>query len=204
MTRKFDRNTLVIATHNVGKLKEFQHFLGDSVAIIQSAADHHLDAPEETGRSFRENAFIKARYVAENTGHVALADDSGLIIPLLGGQPGIHSADWTRGEKGIEGAYERIKEGLMKVEAMNKVVSASFHVALCIYWPDGVHEFVEASCVGHISFPPRGKNGHGYDPIFVPQGYQQTFAELSLEEKEELSHRGKALRALKKAFFEEA
>jgi XTP/dITP diphosphohydrolase len=202
VVRKFDQNTLVIATHNRGKLIEFQHFLGDCIPLIQSAADFQLDAPEETGRSFRENAMIKARHVSEETGKVSLADDSGLIIPLLGGQPGVHSADWIRTEKGIEGAFERIKEGLMHVEAVNKVVAASFHVALCLYWPDGVHEFVEASCSGHISFPPRGKNGHGYDPIFVPQGYQKTFAELSVDEKEKLSHRGKALRALKKAFFE--
>lgn len=202
MKRKFEGNTLVIATHNLGKLEEFKAFLSDYAPIIKSAADYELDAPEENGHSFRENALIKARYVAMHTGKIALADDSGLVIPVLGGKPGIRSAEWTKGKNGQQGAFDRIKEEILATGWGDKPVAAAFHVALCLYWPDGRHEFIEAHCDGHISYPPRGKFGHGYDPIFVPKGKDKTFAEINLDEKQEISHRGKAMRALVKAYFQ--
>lgn len=201
MIRKFTTNTLVVATHNRGKLVELNELLSPYVKHLKCAADYQLAAPEETGLTFRENALIKAKYVAERTDLPALADDSGLSIPLLGGKPGIHSADWMLGPKGAEGAFEMIKEMIQAVP-FREPIEASFHVAMVLYWPDGRYEIAEASCPGYISYPPRGKNGHGYDPIFVPRGSQKTFAEMTLGEKQQFSHRGKALRALIKMCFD--
>ncbi|MDD3371432.1 MAG: RdgB/HAM1 family non-canonical purine NTP pyrophosphatase [Alphaproteobacteria bacterium] len=189
----FDR--IVVATHNAGKLREFAELLKPFVKEIVSAGQLGLPSPEETGTTFAENARIKAMAAAKASGSVALADDSGLCIDALGGQPGIFSARWAA--DGIDKAMQRVQAELGNA----KDRSAHFSCVLTLCWPDGRVEFVEGRVDGTIAPAPRGIHGHGYDPVFIPDGYDLTFAEMPEEKKNKISHRGRATQALIERFF---
>lgn len=189
MPRHFDLPELLIASSNKNKLKELQQMLsGHSVKLI-SAAEFDIVPPEETGVTFAENAALKAKFYSEQTGLPALADDSGLCVDGLAGAPGIYSARWAEG--GFDQAIARIKQELGSAEA-----TARFACALCLWWPDGHSEQVEGTIEGTLTFPARGTNGFGYDPIFIPKNYDITFAEMDGNEKNTISHRSDAFRKL--------
>jgi non-canonical purine NTP pyrophosphatase (RdgB/HAM1 family) len=183
---------LVIATHNKGKLREFAGLLGLHVKNIVSASDLKLKEPEETGKSFVENAALKAKAAAKASNNVVLADDSGLCVTALDNAPGIYSARWAGPGKDFTMAMRRVHEELGKLEDR----SAAFVCALVLAWPDGHTEIVEDRVEGTIVWPPRGEAGFGYDPFFMPNGHSQTFGEMTQEEKDTLSHRSKAVREL--------
>ncbi len=188
---------LIIATHNKGKWREFATLLELHVNTILSAGDLNLPEPEETGATFAENALLKARAAAKAADSVALADDSGLCVNALGGQPGIYSARWGGPAKDSEMAMKRVHEELG--DAGDR--SAYFICVLALAWPDGHAETVEGRVNGALIWPPRGDQGHGYDPMFVPEGHRETFAEISPEEKDVISHRGRASRELMRKYF---
>jgi XTP/dITP diphosphohydrolase len=185
-------NTLVIASHNPGKLTEIKALLGEFPYVIKSAADYELEEPEETEITFEGNATIKAKFVANATGLVSLSDDSGLVIPSLGCVPGVDSAYWGGPDRNYTKAYERIKIDLGE----DKDPKAYLISVIALAWPQGEIKFFEGVCHGHISFPPRGEDGYAYDYIFVPDGYTETFAELGRGVKNKISHRANALQKL--------
>jgi XTP/dITP diphosphohydrolase len=195
--RRFTGDTLVIATHNAGKLREFQELLTPYVKEIMSAVQLNLPEPEETGKTFAENALLKARAAAQASGCVALADDSGLCVAALGGAPGLYSSRWAGPDKNYGLAMRRVHEELGAASDR----SAYFICVLALAWPDGHTETVEGRCDGAIVWPPRGDKGLGYDPVFVPEDHERTFAEMDAEEKHALSHRGKAMQALAATYF---
>ncbi len=188
---------IVIATHNAGKLREFSDLLRPYVKEIVSAGDLHLPSPEETGTTFAENAILKAKAAALSSGSLALADDSGLCVNALGGKPGIHSARWAEPKNDFVAAMKKIENELSD----SKDRSAYFTCVLALCRPDGVVETIEGRIDGAIAKAPRGTKGHGYDPIFVPNGYGITFAEMDEKEKNRISHRGLATKNLVKRFF---
>lgn len=183
---------LVIATHNQGKLAEFRALLRKHVPEIVSAGELGLPEPEETGTTFVENALLKAQAAAKAANCVALADDSGLCVTALNGDPGLYSARWAGPAKDFAMAMQKVHEALD--ESADR--SAYFISVLALVWPDGRQEVFEGRSEGQIVWPPRGDRGHGYDPIFQPDGETQTFAEMLPAEKDAISHRGKALRQL--------
>lgn len=197
--RRFTGQRLVIATHNPGKLKEFAALLAPYVAQIVSAGDLGLPEPEETGTSFTENAVLKARTAAQAAQAPALADDSGLCVAALGGRPGIHSARYAEGPQGKD--FPRAMEKLHNELGSTTDRSAYFACVLALAWPDGHMETIEGRVDGQIIWPPRGTGGHGYDPAFVPNGHQQTFAEMDEAQKNAISHRGVAVQKLIRTFF---
>ena len=194
MTRRFPGGELVVATHNKGKLAEMAPMLESFGVTLIAAGDLGLPSPEETGTTFIDNALLKARFVAEATGKIALADDSGLCVAALGGAPGVYSADWAETPQGrdFKAACIRVHDE-MKGSANTK---ATFVSVMALYWPDGHYETVRGEMPGDIVWPPRGQQGHGYDPIFVPGGHAHTFAEMSFDEKNKISHRARAMEAL--------
>ena len=192
MTRKLSEDKLVLASHNPAKLREIRALLEPFGKQVVSAADLGLPEPEETGQSFAENAEIKARAAADASGLPALADDSGLAVVALGGAPGIHSARWAGSEKDFGAAMRRVHEAL--ADDMDR--SADFVCDLALAWPDGEVVHVEGRVRGWIVWPPRGEAGFGYDPVFVPEGYDQTFGEMAAAEKQTISHRAQAFRRL--------
>ncbi len=194
--RKLSEDKLLIATHNKGKLKEFRSLLGTHVKEIVSAGELDLTAPEETGQTFYDNALIKAKTAAEATGIPSLADDSGLCVTALDGGPGVRSARWAEDAGDFPTAMKKIHEAIGSA----KDRSAYFICSLVLFWPDGQSFSVEGRCDGSIVWPMRGLGGHGYDPIFLPEGAGQTFAEMESSEKDKESHRGCALRELAKMF----
>lgn len=184
---------LIIATHNTGKIREMQTLLGDKVAHIESAASLGLDDPEETGVTFHENAALKALAAAKATGKIALADDSGLAVEALNGDPGIYSARWAEDENGVRDfdyGMQKIWDQLQEHENHK----AKFICVLALAWPDGHVEFIEGNVEGTITWPARGPHGFGYDPIFQPDGETRSFGEMTADEKHALSHRAKALK----------
>lgn len=182
---------LVIATHNRGKLAEFETLLAPLSIRVMSAAEANIAEPEETGDSFAANAELKARHAMRASDLPALADDSGLAIPALGGAPGVYSARWAGPRKDFSVAFARIQKELGEKDA-----SAYFACVLCLCLPDGKTHLFEGRCDGRLTFPPRGKKGFGYDPIFIPRGYDITFAEMDAAEKNRISHRAKAFAQL--------
>jgi len=189
---------LVLATHNAGKLREFSDLLGPLIKEITSSGELGLPEPEETGMTFAENAILKAKAAALATGELSLSDDSGLCVTALGGKPGIYSARWAETPKGknFPAAMERIQNEL----GDNKDRSATFICVLALYWPDGQFECIEGCIDGSLARTPRGSHGHGYDPLFIPKGETRTFAEMPELQKNAISHRGKAARALIERF----
>lgn len=191
MSRRFDGDTLVIASHNKGKVREIAHLLGAYVAHFPGAGDLNLPEPEETESSFIGNAELKARAAALGSGLPALADDSGLVVPALGGAPGIYSARWAGETKDFDIAMRRVESELGGGDP-----SAHFVCALSLAWPDGHVESCEGKVYGRLVFPGRGDRGFGYDPIFIPDGHDITFAEMDPADKHRMSHRADAFAQL--------
>jgi XTP/dITP diphosphohydrolase len=176
--------TLVIATHNRGKLREMRELLAPYRIEAISAAEMGLSEPEETGTTFRENARIKAEAAAAASGLPAFADDSGLVVDALDGAPGIHSARWAGPDRNFRRAMETIEEKLNAQGATSpERRKAHFISTLCVAWPDGHVEEFEGRVDGTLIWPPRGDQGFGYDPMFLPDGYARTFGEMTGEEK---------------------
>ncbi|WP_370030974.1 RdgB/HAM1 family non-canonical purine NTP pyrophosphatase [Qipengyuania mesophila] len=198
MTRHIGSGTLVIATHNAGKLKEISALLEPHGVKCISAGSLGLPEPPETGTTFVQNALIKARSAAEASGLVALADDSGLSVDALDGRPGVCTADWAErqwfeGEPGRDWYMAMGKvEGMLQAKGDGVDRSCAFHCVLALAWPDGEQAVYEGTAPGSLTWPPRGTMGFGYDPVFVPQGREQTFAELDPAEKHAISHRADA------------
>lgn len=191
MTRKFDGDELIFATHNKGKLAEVREILKGFPFTLSSTADFDLPEPEETGTTFLQNATIKALEIARATGKPAIADDSGLCVHALGGDPGVYSADWAftdDGGRDFDMAMDKV------IAALGDAADRSAHFVSCLVlaWPDGHVESVEGYVHGTIVWPKRGAGGHGYDPIFMPEGFDKTFGELSAEVKNKISHRAQS------------
>jgi XTP/dITP diphosphohydrolase len=192
---------VVIATHNLGKLKEMRELLAPFGVEAQSAGELGLPEPEETGKTFAENARIKAMAAAMATGRTAFADDSGLVVDALDGEPGIHSARWAGPEKDFRAAMNRIQTLLIERNARTpERRRAHFIAALCLAWPDGHVEDFEGRVDGIAIWPPRGDKGFGYDPLFLPDGFDRTFGQMSAEEKHGLPPRGLGLSHRARAF----
>ncbi|MEZ5763148.1 MAG: RdgB/HAM1 family non-canonical purine NTP pyrophosphatase [Xanthobacteraceae bacterium] len=192
---------LVIATHNPGKLVEMRELLAPYGVEAVSAGELGLPEPDETGDSFRANAHIKAEAAAQATKLPAFADDSGLVVEALAGQPGIHSARWAGPTKDFNGAMARI-ERLMQERGATEPAQRKAHFvsALCVAWPDGHCEEVEARVDGQMVWPPRGTAGFGYDPAFLPDGHDRTFGEMTSVEKHGLPPHGMGLSHRARAF----
>ncbi|MFL6796460.1 MAG: non-canonical purine NTP pyrophosphatase [Xanthobacteraceae bacterium] len=194
---------LVIATHNAGKLKEMRDLLAHYAVTAVSADELGLAEPAETGTSFRENARIKALAAAPASGMPAFADDSGLVVDALAGDPGIFSARWAGATKDFDAAMRRVDAELRARGAhAAHERQAHFVSALCLAWPDGHVEEFEAEVAGSLVWPPRGTLGFGYDPMFLPHGYTRTFGEMPAEEKHGLPPRGSGLSHRARAFRE--
>ena len=190
-------STVILATRNQHKVEELRRILaGVGLDVELVGTDQFPDLPEvaETGMSFAANALLKARDVCERTGLVAIADDSGLCVDALNGMPGIFSARWA-GQHGDDTANLNLLLAQI-VDVPDVRRSAAFHCAAAVATPDGDERVVEGILEGSITRAPRGENGFGYDPIFTPRGYVLTTAELTPQEKDAISHRGQAFRAL--------
>jgi XTP/dITP diphosphohydrolase len=193
---------LVIATHNPGKLVEMRELLGVYGVGAVPAGELGLPEPAETGTSFAENARIKAQAAAQAAGAAAFADDSGLAVDALDGEPGIHSARWAGPNKDFAGAMAHIDALLRERGATTPDRrKAHFVSALCVAWPDGYVEDFEATVDGTLVWPPRGTRGFGYDPMFLPDGFAQTFGEMTSEEKHGLPPNGQGLSHRARAFL---
>ena len=202
MTRRLGSGSLVIATHNAGKLKEISALLDPYGVKCISAGSLGLPEPPETGTTFVQNALIKARAAAEASGLPALADDSGLSVDALDGHPGVYTADWAErqhfeGDPGRDWYMAMGKvEGMLQQKGAEVDRSCAFHCVLALAWPDGEQAVYEGTAPGTLTWPPRGEMGFGYDPVFVPKGREQTFAEIAPEEKHAISHRADAFAKL--------
>ena len=193
---------VVIATHNPGKLREMRELLAPYGITTQSAGELGLPDPEETGTTFAENARIKAVAAARASGKPAFADDSGLVIDALDGEPGIHSARWAGPDKDFRAAMNRIQTLLIERGATTpEQRRAHFIAALCLAWPDGHVEDFEGRVDGVAVWPPRGDKGFGYDPLFRPNGFDTTFGQMSPEEKHGLPPQGQGLSHRARAFM---
>ncbi|MDH5749094.1 MAG: RdgB/HAM1 family non-canonical purine NTP pyrophosphatase [Rhodospirillales bacterium] len=197
MARRFEGGRLVIASHNPGKVREIAELLAPFGVDVVSAAQLDLAEPEETGKTFLENALIKARAAAEASGLPALADDSGLEVSALGGEPGIYSARWAGPDKNFTAAMEKVEAALKGLDNRR----ANFTCALALCWPDGHVETFEGRIHGELVWPPRGERGFGYDPFFIPAGHVITFGEMDPAGKHAISHRADAFRKLVAACF---
>lgn len=198
--RRFTGDTLLVATHNAGKLEEIADLLDDLGITVKGAAEMNLPEPEETGTTFVENARIKAHAAAAATGLPALSDDSGLEVDGLDGAPGVYTADWAETSNGrdFEMAMTRVWDEL-ESRRVSEPRTARFRCTFVLAWPDGHDEVFDGHIEGRIVWPMRGGQGHGYDPIFQPDGYAVTFAEMDRWEKNRMSHRADAFAKLKAA-----
>jgi XTP/dITP diphosphohydrolase len=197
--RKLQPGKLVIASHNAGKVREIAALLEGRGLDVVSAAALDLPEPEETGTTFVMNAELKARAAADLSGLPALADDSGLCVDALGGDPGIFSARWGGPDKDFDHAMRLVEDKLAETPAAPR--DAHFVCALALAWPDGHVEWFEGRVDGTLVWPPRGDKGHGYDPVFQPVGHDATFGEMDEPAKNEISHRGDAFRQMVAAVF---
>lgn len=191
--RKFTEPHLVVATHNNGKLVEIADLLKPYNIVLSSNADHGLPEPDETETTFVGNARIKAHAAAKATGLPALADDSGIEIDGLSGAPGVYTADWAETPNGRDFVMAMTRSW-NELEAVNapQPRTARFCSTLVLAWPDGHDEVFAGVMAGQIVWPMRGDQGHGYDPIFQPNGYDITFGEMDRWEKNKISHRADA------------
>ncbi|WP_332065272.1 non-canonical purine NTP pyrophosphatase [Bartonella sp. CB189] len=199
---------LVIATHNAGKLREITTLIAPFGLTTQSSKEIGLLEPKETGTTFEENAYIKAFSAAKNTGLPALSDDSGMEVDALNGAPGVYTADWAvepNGTRNFLKAMQKIEDELQKVKAYTKSQrKCRFISVICIAWPDGYADYFRGSIDGTFVWPPCGDEGFGLDPVFLPDGYEKTFGEMSMEQKHgwklndktPLSHRARAFKLL--------
>jgi XTP/dITP diphosphohydrolase len=191
---------LVIASHNEGKVREIRELLSAVGVEVVSAAGAGLPEPEETGKTFAENATIKSESAATLSGEYALSDDSGLCVPALDDAPGIYSARWAGKDKDFSMAMQRIHDELKQKKLEPTGQAAYFICVLALTSPQGKTEIFEGRIDGQLTFPPRGKSGFGYDPIFVPEGYSQTFGEMDSSAKHSMSHRARAFEKFLKRF----
>lgn len=189
---------IVVATHNPGKVRELGLLLEGRFNLV-SAGELGLPEPEETEVSFVGNALLKARLAADASGLIALSDDSGLSVTALGGAPGIYSARWAGPDKDFYEAMAKVERRMD--DSDDKSTHAWFTCALAVAWPHGPAFVVEGRIDGNLTFPPRGLNGFGFDPIFVPEGQQMTFGEMDPKAKDDMSHRMRAFDQLKAALF---
>ncbi len=199
MTRKLERGKLIAATHNKGKVSELKDLFVPLGFEVVSAADLDLDEPEETELTFEGNALIKARFAAQATGAPALSDDSGLEVTALGGMPGVHTALWAGEPRDFYVAMEKVERELQAIEATDR--RAKFVSCLAVAWPDGHEMTFRGESLGTLTWPPRGEMGFGYDPVFVPVGFDVTYAELEPAQKHAMSHRAAAFEKLKAALL---
>jgi XTP/dITP diphosphohydrolase len=201
VTRKLTGQTILIATHNKGKLAEFTQLLAPYGVTSKSAGELGLAEPAETETTFQGNARIKADAACEASGLITISDDSGLCVDALGGAPGVYTADWAGPSRDWSQAMRLVEEKLHAAKATTQAQrGAQFMCMLCVMWPDGETRFYEGVAPGHLTWPPRGPYGHGYDPMFVPDWQEapggKTFAELTPEAKNKISHRALALEKL--------
>ncbi|MEF2072063.1 RdgB/HAM1 family non-canonical purine NTP pyrophosphatase [Consotaella aegiceratis] len=205
MAARLDRHDgpLLVASHNEGKVREFRELLAPFGFVVTSAAERDLPEPEETGTTFEENARLKAVAAATASGLPALSDDSGLCVDALDGAPGIYSARWAGGGRDFAMAMRNIEEKLQAAGATTPDKrGARFVAVLCLAWPDGATQEFRGEVEGMIVWPPRGELGFGYDPVFLPNGFDKTFGEMESSAKhgwspgqsEALSHRARAFR----------
>ena len=185
---------LVVASHNEGKVREIKALLGPHGIVAVSAGSLGLPEPDETGTTFAANAELKAHASAKASGHAALADDSGLCVEALGGDPGIYSARWAGLTKDFRVAMNRVHDELRHKGL--KTSPAKFVCALSIALPSGEVQTFQGEVHGSLTFPPRGDHGFGYDPIFIADGMEETFAEIDPAKKHAMSHRAKAFEKL--------
>ena len=192
---------IIIGTNNQGKYKEICDLIPDK---IKKYSPKELDilSPEETGKSFKENSFIKASYFSKKTNQICLSDDSGLEIDLLEGKPGIYSSRWADIKNNFDLAIRKVFKEMSQVKKnWQSENNARFICCMTLYWPNGKNFFTEGSIKGKISNTKKGKNGFGYDPIFIPDGYEQTFGEMDPKLKMSIDHRFNAFLKLKKFFI---
>jgi XTP/dITP diphosphohydrolase len=202
MPRKLASGTIVVASHNAGKLREILNFLSPFGIDVKSADELRLPEPKETGATFAENAVLKARAAAQASGLPALADDSGLAVMALNGEPGIYSARWAGRNRDFSIAMQKVEDKLQAAGAVKpEQRRARFVCVLALASPDGHVDTFTGRVDGTLVWPPRGEQGFGYDPIFLPDGHSRTFGEMDAEEKhgwrpggeiEALSHRARA------------
>jgi len=188
-------STLLLASHNQGKVREIADLLSPFGITVRGAAELGLAEPEETGETFAENALLKARAAAEASDLVALADDSGLCVAALDGAPGIHSARWAGPGRDFAVAMARVEREL----GPSRDTTAKFVCVLALAAPSGETQIFEGEVRGHLVFPPRGRNGFGYDPIFVADGMSETFGEIAPALKHSISHRARAFEKFARA-----
>ncbi|MDB6452751.1 RdgB/HAM1 family non-canonical purine NTP pyrophosphatase [Falsirhodobacter sp. 20TX0035] len=200
--RKFDGKRLLFATGNKGKLEEMRALLAPYGIAVDSNADHDLPDPAETETTFVGNARIKAHAAARATGLPALSDDSGITIDALDGAPGVYTADWAETPNGRDFVMAMTKTW-EKLEAIDARYprTAQFNATLVLAWPDGHDEVFVGRLDGQVVWPMRGAQGHGYDPIFQPDGFDTTLGEMSAAQKNDISHRADAFRKLVKGCF---
>jgi XTP/dITP diphosphohydrolase len=202
MNRKLTGAKILIATHNAGKLEEFREILAPFGVTVVSAGEMALAEPDETETTFEGNARIKAKAASDATGLITIADDSGLCVDALNGDPGVYTANWAGPSRDWMMAMRTVEEKLQAAGAVTPDKrGAQFMATLCVLWPDGAEKIFVGIVPGHLSWPPRGKLGHGYDPVFVPQGETQTFGEMTHEKKNKLSHRARAVELMVKELF---
>jgi XTP/dITP diphosphohydrolase len=206
-----DGNRIVVASHNEGKLREFADLMAPFGFEAKSAKEYGLPEPDETGTTFEENAYIKAFAAAEATGLPALSDDSGLCVDALDGAPGVYTANWAEtpdGSRDFGMAMQRTEVALQDVGAIDPAQRKGRFVAvICLAFPDGAAEYFRGEVEGTLVWPPRGELGFGYDPVFLPNGFEKTFGEMNAEEKhgwkpgqpEALSHRARAFQKFAEA-----
>lgn len=203
--RLLETGKLVVASHNEGKIREIRDLIGPFGFTIVTARELGLAEPDETGTTFEENAAIKALAAAMAAGLPALSDDSGIMVDALDGQPGVYTADWaeTREGRDFMMAMKKVEDRLQELGATERAKrTARFVSTLCVGWPDGHVEFFRGEVEGTLVWPPRGTDGFGYDPVFLPDGHERTFGEMTASEKhgwqpgkaEALSHRARAFR----------
>ena len=189
---------IVIASHNEGKVREIRSLLKPMGFKIHSAKKFRINEPIENGKTFRENSLIKSKNASLKSGIPAIADDSGLCILSLNNQPGIYSARWAGKNKDFNIAISKIEKKMYRNNFINKHSrQAFFCCALSIYFPDNKYRVFEGKKYGHVQFPPKGNNGFGYDPIFVPKGYIKSFGEMNFNYKEKISHRSIAFKKMR-------
>jgi XTP/dITP diphosphohydrolase len=193
---------ILIATHNKGKLEEFREILGPLGVDVTSAGELNLGEPEETENTFIGNARIKAQAAMAATGMITLADDSGLSVDALNGDPGVYTADWAGPARDWMMAMRTVEEKLQAAGATSpEKRTAQFNCTLLVLWPDGTERIYVGTAPGHLRWPPVGAFGHGYDPVFVPEGSQVSFAQMTHEEKNKISHRARAVDLMLKDLF---